>query len=199
MARRALLTMYAGAHEAFRPVTFPTLLRFADRHGYELIEVEPVADGELYPAWSKLPALARALDDHEVVTWVDADVFVVDHTVDPASALDLGAVLAILRDERYGCCSAVFSLRSCVLARRLLADAWALRHGDYPDWDQGAIQRLVTTDPEIAAATAYLDASWFAEGAGPRIIHGCRQTAASVPARADALREQVRERVVGAV
>jgi hypothetical protein len=186
---KALVTMFAGTHEAFRPATLPMLRRFADRYGYELLEATPV-DEDLHPAWSKLPALSAALERHDVVLWVDADVFVLDHTEDPADALVPGVAFAVLHDVRYGMCSALFALRSCALARRLLADAWALRHGDYPDWDQGALRAVVAADVALASVTVLLGADWFEEGSGERLIHACRQ-GGSVPERVASLRCEV--------
>ena len=195
MRRGALVTMYAGTHAAFRPLTGPPLARFAARHGYEVIEVIPYP--EYHPAWSKLPALTAALANRDVVLWVDADVFVVDITADPADALSDETFMAILTDDRYGLCSALFAMRACPTTDRFLSQAWELRDRDYPDWDQGAIHELAGRD-EYISGVVRLGHDWYGpEGSNPRgrIVHGCRQTGATVPDRVDGLRIRANRRL----
>lgn len=191
--------MYHGEHEVFRPITRAALRRYADRHGYRLIEIRHELDG-LPPVWSKVPALARALETCEIATWIDGDCFIVDHTADPAAELGCCAFMAILRDSRSDICAAVLTLRSTPLARRFLADVWSRRYGDYPDWEQGAIRECMAQE-RYALDVALLGHEWAGlegEGSNPdaRILHGCRQTAMTVSGRAQALRERMLERVI---
>lgn len=187
---RRLVTMYDGAHEAFRPVTGPSLARFAARHRYEITEA--AVDSRYNPAWSKLPALADALERSEVALWVDADVFIIDHGRDPADVLSGDVFMAILTDDRYGVCSALFALRACPTSRRFLDQAWAMRERNFPDWDQGAIHELVARS-EYERGVLRLGNDWYGPEGGDqsRIVHGCRQTASTVPERAERLRARV--------
>jgi hypothetical protein len=190
--RKALVTMYFGAHQEFRSFTSAPMRRFAERHGYELVEVTPGVS-EPSPEWRKFAAMRGALEDHDVATWVDGDVYFVDHREDPAASLSNGAFLSVLHDVRYGACSAVFSMRRSRIALRFLEDAWAQRFAGY--CDQGAIN-VLRQDSRYASGVVWLDSSWHSEGAGERILHCCRESGPSVRARLAAGRRTLRERLI---
>lgn len=194
---KALVTMYAGEHRLFAPLTLSPLWQFANRHGYEVHVVDPDAYGhQPHPCWAKLPAMAEALQQHDVAVWVDGDVFIADDSSDPADTLTADKFLAILHDVRYGICSAVYAMRRGKLAHGFLLDAWLLRWRNFPDWDQGAMAHLLAW-PEYRAGVAFLE-DWcgpVCSGRGLRIIHGCRETAETVPERVEVLRQLIGERV----
>jgi hypothetical protein len=51
--------MWAGSARAFEPITKPPVAEYAARHGYTLIEAEPVDD--VPASWCRVPALSEAL------------------------------------------------------------------------------------------------------------------------------------------
>ena len=194
---KTLVTMYTGEHGPFAELTLPPIERYARRYGYRIEIIDPPS-ADRDPCWAKLPAMARALDDADVAAWVDGDVFFVNDDADLADALTPGKFLAILHDVRYGICAAVYALRRCELAQQFLRDAWAMRDREFPDPDQGAMRELLFTRPEYEAGVAFLDYGWagpICSGPGARIIHGCRETADTVPERVQTLRRLIADRV----
>jgi hypothetical protein len=68
--------MFAGEHERFRPLVWPAMRRYADRHGYQAQVVDQSLVREclalgLTPHWAKLAALLQ-LQPSEAL-WIDAD------------------------------------------------------------------------------------------------------------------------------
>jgi hypothetical protein len=49
---KALIAMWSGPARAFEPLT-PTFEAYADRHGYDLVEAEPV--DEVPASWCRVP------------------------------------------------------------------------------------------------------------------------------------------------
>lgn len=189
---KALVTMFHGTHEVFRPITAARMDEFAAVHGYTVVEARHTSE-DLEPVWDKVPALATALARHDYVTWLDCDCWINDLTHDPADELQAPDFLAIPEDLRYGICAAVFTLRRCTNAHLFLLDVWAERYTPRPDWEQGAMQQIITKDPTGVQLLSY---DWLgAEGYSPsaRIWHGCRQTGTDVRKRADNLRSRVEE------
>lgn len=79
---RALVTYATGEHEEFLEIALPSFHEFADRHDYDVVVAEP-GPSTRPPSWLKVPALKAALEDgYEEAVWVDADIVIVDPTVD---------------------------------------------------------------------------------------------------------------------
>ena len=80
VAKRAIITYAAGAHEELLDVSLPTYKEFAHRHGYEVIVGNKLTD--LPPAWNKVPLLLESLQRFDEVVWFDCDLVIVDPTED---------------------------------------------------------------------------------------------------------------------
>lgn len=77
---RALVTFAVGAHTELLDIARPSFQRFADRHGYQL--VEPRLESDRPVSWWKIPMLHKVLDGFDEALWVDADIVIVDDTDD---------------------------------------------------------------------------------------------------------------------
>lgn len=139
--RKALVTMYEGPCRVLRDVTLPALRRYAERHGYEIVEAAPVAG--LPAAWSKIPALLAALERFDFAVWVDADALVLDDSEDLVDRVPPAAFQAIAVDPRFGWCTCLWVLRADPRARAFLRSVWDRRHEAFPDWEQGAVAELL--------------------------------------------------------
>jgi hypothetical protein len=54
---------------------------YADLHGYDLIDASNMIDESRPPAWSKLPALKKQLDEYDYVMWIDTDTIIMNMDV----------------------------------------------------------------------------------------------------------------------
>lgn len=88
MSDKALVTIAAGSlHQQLWTITRPTFERYAECHGYDLIEASLEVDLPA-PEWSKVVRLQELVRDYRVVVWVDCDA-----AISP-SAPDIAAYLA---------------------------------------------------------------------------------------------------------
>ncbi|HEX4345255.1 MAG TPA: hypothetical protein VHZ31_06800 [Solirubrobacteraceae bacterium] len=181
-----LLSMFTGPCEILRPVTLPALHEYAAAHGHAVELVEPVAG--LHPSWGKVRALAEALDRYDVAVWVDADAMLINRG-DIAEVVAAPAWQALGWDDRFGAYACVWALRASLAAREFLREVWSLRHGDFPDWEQGAIARLLGA----GAPTQRLVVEQWQGQSEAWAIHSGYQ-GGSMPQRADALRARLADR-----
>jgi hypothetical protein len=142
--RRALVTFATGEHERLLEVALPTMRRYADRHGYDLL-ADPPPPIRRPPSWLKIPLLQKALRSYDEVLWLDADLVVVDDRVDVADEIDVDSYHAMVRhhtaDGEVPSCG-VWLLRKPMLG--WLARAWVkTEYLDHGWWEQAALLDLL--------------------------------------------------------
>jgi hypothetical protein len=76
------------AARSFRP--------YAARHGYALELRTESLDPERPPPWSKIVLLRALAERYEVLVWLDADLVIVDRSLDIASELEEGRFLYLV-------------------------------------------------------------------------------------------------------
>ena len=145
--------MGAGDFADVLHLSEPGMRELANRHGYVLRVVEPVAG--LTAQWSKIPRLREALDAHERVLWLDADVLVHDAGDDPLAVFDDDPRqwLALAYDGRIGINTGVWGMRAGPSARRLL-DEMLQRLPQHPgaEHEQGALTTMLGYSPGTTAS-----------------------------------------------
>jgi hypothetical protein len=72
-----------------------TFLPYAGRHGYDMIVGEDESGGRPY-SWGKVRTLERLLQSYEEVLWIDADIVILDFSIDLASVVPDGAFQALV-------------------------------------------------------------------------------------------------------
>lgn len=155
---KALVSMYSGDAELVREVTWPPMRRYAERHGYQLVEAEPVTEAGLTVTWSKVPALLGALNDGDYALWLDADVLVTEGAWDVTEELPAGCFQALAYDARVGPCSSIWLVRADG-GRAFLERLWARRHEEPQSVDYLA-QQLIEHEPETGRGTVPLQSGW---------------------------------------
>lgn len=165
--RKALCTMACGPQRELLELAREPLEDYAARHGYDLVvEQEPVAP-ERPLSWSKIPLLRRALADHDVAVWVDADAIFVDTSADLADELEPDRFLYFVQ-HRFGDLDAgncgVLMLRSSWEAEEFLDRVWSMTQFlDHPWWEQGAVLTLLGYEVPLDACHARIrrPSAWF--------------------------------------
>lgn len=147
---RALVTFAVGDHEQLLDLSIPGFADYADRHGYHL-QADPPRMLMRPPSWGKLPVIRAALDDHDEVLWIDADVIIVDADRDIADEVPADAWQAITRHH-----TPEGEVPSCGvwLVRRPmwkpLEDMWRLtRYMNHPWWEQAALLDRLGYNPTV--------------------------------------------------
>lgn len=167
---RALITFAVGPYEALAEIARPGLEAYAERHGYELEAAAPTMMPR--PAsWMKLPLLANALDRHDEVLWVDADVVIVDDELDLADEVPAEQWQALVRhhtpDGQVPNCGVWFCRRQML---PVLEQLWEMNeYLLHPWWEQGALLELLgyrgrpveLVEPtELTWRTHWLELEW---------------------------------------
>jgi hypothetical protein len=170
--KRALVTFAVATHEPLLEYALPAMERYADWHGYDLITTPPRMLLRP-PSWHKITAVLTALDTHDEVLWVDADVLILDDTVDLADEVDDQAWQAITRHHtREGEVPSVGVWYVRQPMRPWLERAWTLtKYLHHRWWEQAAMLQLLgyRADPppcrlsqptELYANTFWLGEEW---------------------------------------
>jgi glycosyl transferase family (putative galactosyltransferase) len=177
---KALCSIGAGPHEALLAVSEPTFRAYAERHGYEVI-TSTAADPGRPPAWAKVPMIRRALDEHDLVLWIDADAVIVDGREDIAAALRPDAQLALVQHARGDELipnTGVTVWRAGAVARDLLDRMWdSSRYLHHPWWENAALIDALGYDLPSALDPRARRALRRLTGRGPRLCRPVRPSA----------------------
>lgn len=198
---RALVTFATGEHERLLALALPRFEAYAERHDYALI-AEPPAMMLRPPSWMKLSALLDALaSGYDAALWIDADVVIVDDSLDLADEVPDGAWQALVRhhtpDGEVPNCG-VWYVRPDL--RPYLEALWRMdRYLHHPWWEQAALLDLLgysddrpvvlERPTELYDRTFWLGREWNSHEErdrhpAPRFAHA---TAGSVDWRADVM------------
>lgn len=185
---RCIVTFGVGAHEELLEIALPTFERFGDRHGYEVVVVEPDAAFDRPWSWRKVPALREMLDLYDEALWIDSDVVIVDDAED----LDIPASSWQALVEHHTNCGHVPNLGVWFVRQRMLPilhDLWAAeQYIDHGWWEQSSMLDLLgyEFDPlpsslkrptPLYARTHFLETGWNVhvedarKSARPRFLH----------------------------
>lgn len=174
--RKALATFGWDAAAPLLELALPTFRDYADRHGYHVIVGSRRCDRPA--SWCKIPLLQGLLDSYDFVLWIDADVLILDPSIDLAAVIRDDAYQAFVVSnfgERLGQipCAGVWALRAVPRAKDLLHAIWSQEDLiDAQFWEQSALMRLMgwTLEPpfvktrvsEWDAGTHVLGEEWDA-------------------------------------
>ena len=186
---RALVTIVDGPlHERFAEITMPTFEAYADRHDYDLILGDYIAEGAPSGMWSKCVHLRQLIEEYEVVLWVDCDAAISPDAPDAAQyVLDTHAFQAIpflnyqsdgLRPDALADAGMVSTLLSAGVwlvhqhpfAVRFFDALFAQRDlYDHPAAEAAAMWRLLGADTGSAQLIA--DNGWLAFPTGTILLN----------------------------
>ena len=146
-----VLTGWSGVlHGQMAAHTLPLLHAYAGRHGHAFGCAN--LSGERVPSWMKVMAMWQALQTHDRVAWIDADVVVVDPSHDVLAELGDGWQAIVEHDTECGTVPncGVWAVTQAMLP--VLADMWNSGEDiDHPWWEQAALLRRmgyeITAEP----------------------------------------------------
>jgi len=168
--------------------TLPVIADYARKHGLQCGCANLA--GSRPPSWMKLVAIQHALDRHDRVVWVDADVVIANDSANIFDCLGENWQAVV---EHHTPSGTVPNCGVWVLTRQMLpvlAKAWEMvEYLNHPWWEQAAVLRLmgyaVTDIPtailrkqtQLTKKTTFLDSEWnhHPEDAkrveSPRFVH----------------------------
>lgn len=146
--KRAIVSFAVGRdYGRIAAITRPRLAAYAGRHGYALAYGDDVvAADDRPPSWRKLRLLLDLFGAFDELLWIDADVLIVDDSLDLADEIGSGAMQA-LAFHRDGAGSEIPNCGVWFL-RRTLAP-WLAEMDrrddlvDHPWWEQAAMIELL--------------------------------------------------------
>jgi PAS domain-containing protein len=187
--RKAIVSLGAGPQSRLLRLASRSFRRYAARHGYELDLHTELLDRERPAPWSKVLALRRLAQTHDVLLWLDADLVIVDPSQDIADELEDGRFLYIVEHrtkEGRMPNSGVMLLRGGAETIGFLDDVYAQEDLiNHRWWENAAICRLLgySLDPIepgppsrlLAEHTSFISSRWNsipdAPSSKPRIRH----------------------------
>jgi hypothetical protein len=139
--RIAVCTMAHGPHVALLELTAPSLTRYAERHGYEYVEVRHRLDPSRPASWDKVVLLRSLVTKFDVVVWLDADALVLDRAPDIATVLRPRKFLYMVEHRVNGARipnAGVIVMRGGRAAARFLDQVWKQRRFVADKWWENA-------------------------------------------------------------
>lgn len=165
---RLVLTGYAGSiHSKLAEITVPLMIRYANAHadGFECRNLF----GPRPPAWMKVPAIYNALEQFDVVLWIDVDVVIADSSACIFDAIADDRAIQALVEHKTNCGevpnSGVWIASSEM--RSHLKEMWdAGDNIDHPWWEQASLiarmgYEVRGTSASRGPRTPMLDATEF--------------------------------------
>jgi hypothetical protein len=89
---KVMVSLGAGPQSRLLQIAARSFRRYAASHDYELALHTEIVDPTRPAPWSKVVLLRRLAEEHELLLWLDADLVIVDGSLDIASELE---------DERF--------------------------------------------------------------------------------------------------
>lgn len=147
MSERVIASLGAGPQRQLLAIASKTIEPYARRHGYDLQLHTEIADATRPAPWSKIRVLRDLIDRYELVLWLDADLVIVDGSVDIASELEDASFLYLVEHRAKGerrPNTGVMLLRAGDEAARFLDEVWALdRYVNHRWWENAAVCELL--------------------------------------------------------
>lgn len=148
--RKAIVSMGAGPQARLLALAARSFRPYAERHGYDLHLHTEVVDRSRPAPWSKVVLLGDLVRRYELVLWLDADLVIVDRSLDIAGELQPERFLYLAEHEtKEGRMpnSGVMLLRGGAEASAFLEDVYAQEDLiEHRWWENAAICRLLGYD-----------------------------------------------------
>lgn len=91
--RKTIVSMGTGPQRRLLSLAARSFRPYAARHGWELQLYSEVADHSRPVSWSRVVLLRRLAAEYDLLLWLDADLVIVDRSVDIAEELEDGRFL----------------------------------------------------------------------------------------------------------
>jgi hypothetical protein len=187
--RKAIVSLGTGRQSALLRIASRSFRRYAARHGYELELHTEIVDPTRPAPWSKVVLLRRLAESYDLVLWLDADLVIVDPSLDIACELEDGRFLYMVEHQtREGRMpnSGVMMLRGGAQTIVFLDEVYAQEDlVKHRWWENAAICRLLgyrldpveldAPTPLLSQHTRFISPRWNsirdAPAPNPRIRH----------------------------
>jgi hypothetical protein len=187
--RKAIVSLGTGPQSRLLALAARSFRRYGARHGYSLELARETVDPTRPAPWSKIVLLRRLAASHDLLLWLDADLVVVDDSLDIASELDDDRFLYLVEHQtKEGRMpnSGVMLLRGGAETIAFLDEVYAQEDLiEHRWWENAAICRLLgyrldpigpgTPTPLLSRHTKLISPRWNsipdAPAPSPRIRH----------------------------
>jgi hypothetical protein len=174
---KLILSNAVGEHaKAQSELSLPTFEAYAAKFGYQVKVGEESPEGRS-AHWGKIALLQEAVQEHDLVLWLDSDAMVVDFSEDIAGQLEPGCFQSLMMEQensRWNPNTGVWLLKGGKRSLDFLNHVWQLGPQDHPGWhDQAAVMRAlgwvwydwpkvckITEPSEYLSYTSWLDPEW---------------------------------------
>lgn len=123
--RIAIVSMWDGNQAELASITAPNKAAYCKRWGYHWLPCTSGFVPERPVAWSKIPFIRDALENHDWVFWSDTDSLITNPGL-PLSRLIRGPGDLLITRDRVGYNSGSFLLRRCPWTFAFLDEVWNL-------------------------------------------------------------------------
>lgn len=143
----AIISLYNQGYKQVGKYSDWNKYAYAKKHGYDLFLYHELFDLSRPPAWSKIPAIAKHLDDYEWIYWSDADSLIMNNTIKLESLIDNNFDLIITAQASNGVLNTgSFLIRNGNWSRKLLRKIY--EQTDFINttggWEQSALAYVLS-------------------------------------------------------
>lgn len=144
---KVIVSLGTGPQSRLLRIAARSFRRYAARHGYELALHTEALDLDRPAPWSKVLLLRRLAAEHELLLWLDADLVIVDESLDIASEMEEERFLYLVEHQtKEGSMpnSGVMLIRGGAESVAFLDDVYAQDDlVNHRWWENAAICRLL--------------------------------------------------------
>lgn len=97
--RKAIVSLGVGPQARLLALASRSFRPYAERHGYELALSREIVDPSRPAPWSKIALLRKLASEYDLLLWLDADLVIVDRSVDIADELEDGRDLYLVEHK----------------------------------------------------------------------------------------------------
>jgi hypothetical protein len=175
--RKVIVCNAVGEYaEAQLALSLPTFEAYGAKYDYQVfIGSESPADRSAH--WGKISLLQSAVQEYDLVLWLDSDAMILDFSEDIADQIETDCFQALLMEQegsRWNANTGVWLLKGGQQSLDFLNEVWELGPQDHPSWhDQAAVIKALgwswsdwpkvckITDPSpYLANTSWLAPEW---------------------------------------
>lgn len=154
----AIVSLYSQNYKAVGQYSDWNKIKYANKHGYAIHLYDEVLDNNFHPAWSKILAVQKHINDYDWILWSDADSLIMDFNVKLEDIIDNKFDFIICQDCQYDdnnkrLNTGVFLIKNSEWAKsflnRLNPNNWLNHISNFPFWEQSALWYIIEQEKNI--------------------------------------------------
>lgn len=131
---------------------------YCKKHNYDLFLYHESFDTSRHPAWSKILAILKHINDYKWLLWIDSDALIMNENIKIESLIDNRYDFIVSIENVYLCNTGVFLIKGGAWGKAFLENVYAQTQFVKTKccWEQDAVNYLYKKDRQTAKRFKFL-------------------------------------------